>query len=585
MDRLILQYLNDTIRLEQAAFETLQANLLVARAHLDANLGKFYNESTRKLKQEINLIIDSAMVDGKVLPLSDYYEVGLSQGYEYTAKKGGFPSTSAFFNFTPSLNLRAISFVESQYAQIIKGLSQSMSTDILRQVQAGIAQGDGITTIKKNVLGTGLRGLKGRDGIFRTASNRAATIARTVTNDVLNRAAVDTYQQLNKEFPELGLKKQWITTSDRRTSARCISLANQIRELDKPFEADDGWTGHNAPAHPNCRSRVVSIPSDIDDVEPPPKRPGKRPAKRARKTPPKATPKATREATVTAAKQAATQRKVDLSKDPGRQALQWHMVEQQNLKARIADLEANNVDLKVAKELLKEVKESNKPDFIKTLEINVYRQQIADTLLADEVFNANFKPFITHLENETPRLIKAKAHRAKVEQIVLSEHDLSAKQFARRLEPAYSLMGDKVKLDKLKFKLDDERAYTNITKAVNVGVQSDKENVTRVLFHEIGHHLEFDNPAVKEASQRFIKRKATGPVQPLNDIMGVDYYGKDEVAYPDHFVVPYAGKIYKSGWTEITSIGVENLSTKEKAVNFYLDHPDHFWHMVGVLEL
>jgi hypothetical protein len=186
-------------------------------------------------------------------------ETGRNFGHELTGEAGTIPRNSKFWEPLPTLPLEAIAIERSKFADLIHGLTDAHRTLALREVRLSLALGEGTQKTIDRLLGTGLSGLQGRDGIFRTARTRAETIARTVSNDLINRGALLGYQKLNQYFPELEMQKMWITTSDNRTSDRCASLVGQIRDLGENFQAFDGWTGLNPPSHPNCRSRIVSV--------------------------------------------------------------------------------------------------------------------------------------------------------------------------------------------------------------------------------------------------------------------------------------------------------------------------------------
>ncbi len=82
----------------------------------------------------------------------------------------------------------------------------------------------------------------------------------------------------------------------------------------------------------------------------------------------------------------------------------------------------------------------------------------------------------------------------------------------------------------------------------------------RVLWHEMGHHIEAD-PAAGAAARMFIRMRADDPKPyTLRSLTGIKGYRADEVAYKDHFFSPYIGKIYSHGTTEVFSMGLETFS-------------------------
>lgn len=131
----------------------------------------------------------------------------------------------------------------------------------------------------------------------------------------------------------------------------------------------------------------------------------------------------------------------------------------------------------------------------------------------------------------------------------------------------------------------EDRAYalkgTNVGGVINTGKDpSDK----RVLFHEMAHHIEFENPKYAAAAKDFVLSRATGEEKQLKEITGNPNYRDDETAFPDKFISPYVGKVYKDGSTEVLSMGVEKMVDRETAKDFMKDDREHFLFTVGVLK-
>lgn len=115
---------------------------------------------------------------------------------------------------------------------------------------------------------------------------------------------------------------------------------------------------------------------------------------------------------------------------------------------------------------------------------------------------------------------------------------------------------------------------------IAVGKNFDK----RVLWHEMGHHVEAD-PAALAAAKYFIRYRATSPIpQKLNDLLPGSNYEEHEIAFIDHFFDPYAGKDYAQGATEIFSMGVEAFSSPEKLALFLKRDPQTVEFVRGYLK-
>jgi hypothetical protein len=129
------------------------------------------------------------------------------------------------------------------------------------------------------------------------------------------------------------------------------------------------------------------------------------------------------------------------------------------------------------------------------------------------------------------------------------------------------------------------RAYANSRDGViNTGHKQTATEFKNMLFHEMAHHIEFENPSAKLAAQHFVKSRASGEQQPLSDITGNVLYSSNEKAYPDKFISPYVGKIYGDGSTEVLSMGIEQFTDKKKLARFMKKDREHFLFVLGVLK-
>lgn len=116
-------------------------------------------------------------------------------------------------------------------------------------------------------------------------------------------------------------------------------------------------------------------------------------------------------------------------------------------------------------------------------------------------------------------------------------------------------------------------------KIINLGSHFDKT----VLFHELAHFLEND-PIAKAASNGFLLKRREGEgVYRLRDLTGNKGYETREIAYKDHFMDAYVGKVYKDGVTEVFSMGVQYLANPKDAVNFAAKDPEMFAMITGYL--
>jgi hypothetical protein len=256
--------MGESVKLEYENAEILRKNLAAARKTINKQAART-GFASRQFQQTLDSALDEFA--GKAqdkFKLTAALQMGIDQGKILAAEMltGGDPKRQSqiegFLGWRPVLPINAISIKSSEFANLIKGLTSDYKEEILRKVQQGLALGMTTQELQEQILGTGLKGLMGRDGVWRKATQRAETIGRTVSNDLINYGAQITYLQMGQISPEAGFQKVWQTTSDNRTSDICKALAEQRVSLDSEFFGG-GWRGQRPPAHPNCRSRITLV--------------------------------------------------------------------------------------------------------------------------------------------------------------------------------------------------------------------------------------------------------------------------------------------------------------------------------------
>lgn len=232
--------------------------LAIAQEEMRANPKPYSNLDS------VNALVDSVTERLNQLDFTrEALDKGLTQGREQVGKFSGIPKDSAFWDFTPFVPIDVLTEETHKYTDLIKNIGEDLKKAIYTEIKVGRVKGEPIQTTISRIVGTGLTGLVGADSVFRKPKVRAEIIARTVTNELYNRGSHLAYTQIDQEFPELALKKKWITTSDNRTSEVCTQLKGQVRELEENYNAKE-WSGLLPPSHPQCRSRSISIPKPYD---------------------------------------------------------------------------------------------------------------------------------------------------------------------------------------------------------------------------------------------------------------------------------------------------------------------------------
>jgi hypothetical protein len=151
----------------------------------------------------------------------------------------------------------------------------------------------------------------------------------------------------------------------------------------------------------------------------------------------------------------------------------------------------------------------------------------------------------------------------------------------QQFEGVFAITGKDLPIGKMV--LDPARsAAFPTTRQILLPMDLGTEHFRTVLFHESAHFSEFDNPDVAATASDFVKRRATGPEKSLKEMTGLPY-ADSEVAYPDAFEDPYAGKLYREkdgapdfDTTEIHSRGFEHFASPISVVELYKKDPEHF---------
>lgn len=164
---------------------------------------------------------------------------------------------------------------------------------------------------------------------------------------------------------------------------------------------------------------------------------------------------------------------------------------------------------------------------------------------------------------------------------------------ATRIKSAFRIRSDVEELHQLvggvgvkQITYDGPRASANPeTRSVNLGQDYKKS----IVFHEMAHFIEVDNPAVGQAAVEWIQSRAAGQAQRMSKLTGNLNYRDNEIAYPDKFIDPYVGKLHTDSKgniipvTEVLSMGVERMTDAESMTRFYLQDPEHFLFTLGVM--
>jgi hypothetical protein len=105
---------------------------------------------------------------------------------------------------------------------------------------------------------------------------------------------------------------------------------------------------------------------------------------------------------------------------------------------------------------------------------------------------------------------------------------------------------------------------------------------SRVLFHELAHHLEADPMLLHSAKAFLEKRRKSDRTVSLRKLTKNTGYRPHEKAYEDDFFDPYIGKVYPDA-TEVMSMGAESFSDPEILAKRMGKDPEMFAFILGAM--
>ena len=123
-------------------------------------------------------------------------------------------------------------------------MTDEIAGDLRAELERGVIAGESVPKLQARV-----------EKVFDVGKNRAEMIARTEVNRAENNGRLQAFKTSGKEKE---YQKKWISHIDERTSEICKHLDGQIVEMNDNFK-EGKFEGQTAPAHVNCRSRVIYI--------------------------------------------------------------------------------------------------------------------------------------------------------------------------------------------------------------------------------------------------------------------------------------------------------------------------------------
>lgn len=162
---------------------------------------------------------------------------------------------------------------------------------------------------------------------------------------------------------------------------------------------------------------------------------------------------------------------------------------------------------------------------------------------------------------------------------------ISEETLRGQMKEFFKITGGKGANVKRLVKEQDRACAYRDTRTINMGSAVPDQGKLPVLWHELGHFVEFDDFEYVDASTRWVKGKATGEPKSLNEIFGGRFYDEGESAYPGDFIHPYVSRVYpQKDATEVISMGLERFCSQEAMLNLYQKDSEHFYLILGVLQ-
>lgn len=249
----------------QEAIKGINARIAELLGRNDANLPHVIRrvEYQRMIKQQVKAALD--MLHAKEYEtisayLDDAYEAAFV-GAAYTQHDQGMPVIVAI---DQNAVIKAITIDTKLKASLYESLGvdvTKLKKTITNEITRGIASGMLFDDISRNIANASLIPMK-----------RARTIVRTEAGRVMEQATFDEAVKAKKAGADV--VKQWSAIRDGKTRRSHQYLDGQVRELDEPFETQDG---HKA-MHPhgfgiakedcNCRCTMLTrARSALDEDE------------------------------------------------------------------------------------------------------------------------------------------------------------------------------------------------------------------------------------------------------------------------------------------------------------------------------
>lgn len=173
--------------------------------------------------------------------------------------------------------------------------------------------------------------------------------------------------------------------------------------------------------------------------------------------------------------------------------------------------------------------------------------------------------------------------------------NVTVDEMTQTLVDFYKLVGNNLaptinslKLEKNIDGTPNYRAHANLytDKSINIGQIRNAQGFKRVLYHEMGHFVEYDYNFYRSSMDFIYDHAKSREPRRINDILNVNTYRDSEMAVEGDYIDEYVGKIYpeEGRATEVISMGIEHFFEGQTAARLYLFAPDHFHYVLGIMK-
>jgi hypothetical protein len=104
------------------------------------------------------------------------------------------------------------------------------------------------------------------------------------------------------------------------------------------------------------------------------------------------------------------------------------------------------------------------------------------------------------------------------------------------------------------------------------------DSTVKDILHEVGHFIGYHGGLRPLATAHAVReRRAYGTTpRPLSELISGTSYRAGQTGYEGGFFTPYVGRHYSDGFTEVLSMGLEHLQSKDRALELFQQDGEHF---------